>query len=105
MSGTYKDHLRLPFYPEILDSDDFEALSSEAPSSSQEYPLPPAEFPPGPFHSLDFDEDEDDEQYEPNTSTRDRFTDDEKAVDVLTFMKSKYDMRFSGGKRSTRQSR
>ncbi|KIM91755.1 hypothetical protein PILCRDRAFT_37823, partial [Piloderma croceum F 1598] len=78
-------------YPEIPDSDDFEALSSEAPSSSQEYPLPPAEFPPGPFHSLDFDKDKDNEQYEPNTSTRDRFTDDEKAVDVLTFMKSKYD--------------
>jgi hypothetical protein len=47
--------------------------------------------PLAPFHSLNFDEDEDDEQYEPNTSTRDRFKDDEKAVDVLTFMKSKYD--------------
>jgi len=91
MSGTYKDHLRVPLYPGILDSDDFKALSSEAPSSSQEYPLPAAEFPPGPFHSLNFDEDKDDEQYEPNTSTQDRFKDNKKAVDVLTFMKSKYD--------------
>jgi hypothetical protein len=34
MSGTYKDHLRPPFYPEIPDSGDFEALSS-TPSSLQ----------------------------------------------------------------------
>jgi hypothetical protein len=52
-----------PFYPKIPDSDDFEGLSSEAPSSSQEYPLPAAEFSPGPFHSLHFNRDEDDRQY------------------------------------------
>lgn len=90
--NSYKDHLRPKITPKILGSDDFEALSNQAPSSSQEYPLPTAEFSPGLFRSLSFDEDEpNDFNYEPNSPKCARYTDDEKALDVLTFMKQTHD--------------
>jgi hypothetical protein len=83
--------LRPTRYPEILGSDDFEASSSIAPSSSPEFPLPSFNFPPGPFRDIEFTEDDD--QDSPHVSSeerRGRTTDNEKATVILQFMKTRY---------------
>jgi hypothetical protein len=76
---------------ELSDSDDLEASSSIAPSSSPEFPPPPVGFPPGPFNSVQFPEvDDEDLEYIPPQGYRLRTNDDEKAIEVLWFMKSKF---------------
>lgn len=78
--------------PDLPGSDDFEASSSQAPSSSPEYPLPPSNFPNGRFNDLDFlEEDPEDLLFVPAGDERTRTSADQKAIEVLQFMKRKYD--------------
>ena len=81
-------YLRPGLYPEIPDSDDFEASSSNAPSSSPEFPLPELILPAGQFNFLELPEDDNqDSEYMP---PRSRTTNNEKVAELLRFMKSKY---------------
>jgi hypothetical protein len=86
--GVY--YLR-PVLSELSDLDDLEASSSIAPSSSPEFPPPPVGFPPGPFNSVQFPEvDDEDLEYIPPQGYRSRTNNDEKAIEVLWFMKSRF---------------
>jgi hypothetical protein len=77
-------------YP-LLGSDDFDASSSIAPSSSPEFPLPSFNFPPGPFGDIEFTEDDDqDSPYVSSEEWRGRTTDNKKATVILQFMKTRY---------------
>jgi hypothetical protein len=80
-----------PVLSELSDLDNLEASSSIAPSSSPEFPPPPASFPPGPFNSVTFPEvDDEDLEYIPPQGYRLRTNNDEKAIKVLWFMKLRF---------------
>ena len=77
--------LRPGFHPEIPGSDDFEASSSIAPSSSLEFPLPSFEFPPVCFKNIEFADDEQDSPYIPSEEKRGKTSNNKKATTILQF--------------------
>lgn len=82
--GVY--YLR-PVLSELSNSAYLEASSSTPSLSSLEFPPPPVGFP---FNSVQFPEvDDEDLEYIPPQGYRSRTNNDEKAIEVLSFMKSK----------------